>query len=136
MPPSLTSAAPEPWPSFGDLARYRAVGAFPSEHRGARTFARVTVNDAAAPYADGCVTLVPGAVVVSSLSDSPDGVASEHYVMERKANGWGYFVVGPEGTVRRGESERCARCHAEAPSDEVFGVPGKPRKKCIPGPQP
>jgi hypothetical protein len=40
------------------------------------------------------------------------------------AGGWEYVVVAPDGTVEdRGALPLCARCHADAPADSLFGVP-------------
>lgn len=131
-----TNAPSEPWPTFSDLDTFRVLGTIPSEHRAARAFARISVNEAATPYADGCVTLAPGAVIVASLSDAAEAPPTEHFVMERREDRWRYFVVGVDGRVRSGAAERCARCHADAPSDELFGQPGRARKKCIATPHP
>jgi hypothetical protein len=52
-----------------------------------------------------------------------------HFVMIKRAPGydppggdWEFIVVSPDGHVEdRGPLPLCARCHAEAPRDHLFG---------------
>jgi hypothetical protein len=54
-----------------------------------------------------------------------------HFVMTKRAPGydppggdWEFLVVAPDGRVEeRGPLALCARCHAEAPHDHLFGGP-------------
>lgn len=57
------------------------------------------------------------------------GNAQQIYAMEKRAAGfdpgggdWEYLVINPQGLVEtRGILPFCARCHAEAPHDHLFG---------------
>lgn len=56
-----------------------------------------------------------------------------YFVMVKRAPGynpsggdWEYLVVAPDGRVEdRGQVALCARCHAEAPHDFLFGAGGR-----------
>jgi hypothetical protein len=61
-------------------------------------------------------------VLVAEFVD-PSGAALERFVMEKTAVGWRYDVVDPNGWLQVPPPERCAECHHQATSDEVFGPP-------------
>lgn len=74
--------------------------------------------------------LAPGSVLAEPhyRPGSSDIVAL--FVMAKKPPGfdpdggdWEYIIVEPTGVIsQRGRIELCARCHAEAPNDHVFGI--------------
>jgi hypothetical protein len=46
--------------------------------------------------------------------------------MEKSAQRWRYQLERSDGSHGTpAELARCPRCHAEAPSDELFRIPGK-----------
>ncbi|MEQ9322593.1 MAG: hypothetical protein RIF41_25735 [Polyangiaceae bacterium] len=115
------------WPRAAELDAFTAVaGRGPSEHLSGRYERRVRVNDRAAGY----VELVPhralpvGAVVAQSHHASGSEAIASWYVMEKTPDGWRFVVLDPERRVAAHEDlEPCARCHAEAPHDGLFGPP-------------
>lgn len=135
-PPADSDAPLQQWPMYAELARFKEVARGPSEHWAGRAFARVLVNAEGRPYADGCVTLEPGAVIVASLSSEPESTPSEHFVMERSERGWLFFTVADGGKILNQSNDLCARCHAEAPSEQLFGTTRQPRKNCMVKPSP
>lgn len=73
--------------------------------------------------------LEPGATLVERLFE-PGGVTpTAYFVMVKRPPGfdpsgadWEYLVVTPGGAIeQRGPLPLCARCHAEAPNDRLFG---------------
>jgi len=74
--------------------------------------------------------LAPGATLVERLFDPHGGAEpAAYFVMVKRAPGydpaggdWEYLVLGAAGRVEdRGKLPLCARCHAEAPHDRLFG---------------
>ena len=46
------------------------------------------------------------------------------HAMHKRRDGWEFLLLEPDGRVKeRGQLAACARCHAEATSDSVFGPP-------------
>jgi hypothetical protein len=72
----------------------------------------------------------PGATLVERLFAPGAGTPSAYFVMVKRAPGfdaagsdWEYLVVDPNGRIeQRGALPLCARCHAEAPHDRLFGA--------------
>lgn len=134
VPAILTpDAGPSQWERWPEVAAYQvAVPRAPSQHLAADHEAETLANTTAAPYPvlpasapTGAILLqrlyAPGATTPEILfamakgaaSTSPDGGLSD---------GWEYLVLEPGGLViARGALEACARCHAEAPHDHLFG---------------
>ncbi len=119
----------EPWSDFGLLPSLHVVGEpRVSSHRLGNESATVRVNGAAEGYGRGA-PLEAGALLVESLAPTADAAPTAHFVMVKRAPGYfpaggdfEYLVVDPTGGVlARGELPTCARCHAEAPHDFVFG---------------
>ena len=55
-------------------------------------------------------------VVLFAMAKQPAGFDPE-------GGDWEYLIVEPGGTISlRGRITLCARCHAEAPNDHVFGL--------------
>lgn len=75
--------------------------------------------------------LPPGATLVERLHDAGSAVPLAYFVMIKRQPGfdptgsdWEYLVVAPSGEIeQRGALPLCARCHAEAPHDRLFGAP-------------
>jgi hypothetical protein len=115
------------WEHAAELATLRVVRERTrSTHFFDRAEASIRVNPAGAAYGTHGAILPPGSLLVVS-HEGPSGVA--HFAMEKAATAtsprWDYAVVDEAGwVVERGRIPSCARCHEEAPSDEVFGPPG------------
>ena len=77
--------------------------------------------------------LDPGAVLVEAhfAPGSADALPRVLFAMVKRPPGfdpeggdWEYLIVEPSGSiVRRGKIPLCARCHAEAPHNFIFGGP-------------
>ena len=69
--------------------------------------------------------MAEGTVIVQFQQDPQQGVGGPVFVMSKVSQAdWEFMVVDPEGWIHdRGEIPLCARCHAEAVADELFGLP-------------
>ena len=76
--------------------------------------------------------LPPGATLVERLFTPGAAAPLAYFVMVKRPPGfdaaggdWEYLVVSPAAEIeQRGALPLCARCHAEAPHDHLFG-PGR-----------
>ncbi|APR87436.1 hypothetical protein A7982_12785 [Minicystis rosea] len=72
----------------------------------------------------------PGATLVERLFEPGGASPVAYFVMVKRppgfdpgGNDWEYLVVTPGGSIeQRGPLPLCARCHAEAPHDRLFGA--------------
>lgn len=123
------------WDLAGVVGALRSAARHvPSEHGDDSYEGEVLVNEPAAAYpALGPATVLPeGALVVEAQrkTDAAGASAVAGYLLMRKrepgydpAGGdWEYGVADETALVRRhGVLPFCARCHAEAPHDHLFG---------------
>jgi len=66
-------------------------------------------------------TVFPDGCVLAELAKSADGPG---YGMRKLNGSWTYFQLGARGGVlAEGALSLCAGCHAQAPADDVFGLP-------------
>ena len=128
------------WEGFAALGDYRAVGKpFVSRgHFAGRWQAEVfTSQDAAATYAalSRSSRFVAGAVLVKKHSEKDSRAPGPIFVMSKREAGffpqggdWEWLVTDPDGWIEdRGAIASCARCHAEAGANWVFGLPASAR---------
>lgn len=104
-----------------------------SQHLSGELLAEVRVNDQASAYPalGPSRPLATGAVLVEAHFASGSADPSIFFAMVKRPPGfdpeggdWEYLIVEPSGTiVRRGKLPLCARCHAEAPHNFIFGGP-------------
>jgi hypothetical protein len=68
--------------------------------------------------------LPAGTIIAAFHRNRVTGAAGSVYAMQKHPDGaWEYVVIAPDGAIEaRGTVPLCARCHAEAPADSVFGV--------------
>lgn len=129
---SATAKIPTVWERWQELGSYRiAIPRRPSQHLAADHEAETLANEVASAYPDlgPARVLPPGSVVVQRLFEpgAPSPVVLfamvKREASEPAAGGaWELVVLDPSGLVsERGALEACARCHAEAPNDGVFG---------------
>ena len=137
---SAQPSGPVRWERWNELSTYRlAIPRAPTQHLGGDHEAEILANPAAAAYPDlgPAKTLGEGAVLVERLFPAGNDTADGLFVMVRRAEAletkaqptpddpafpWEMLVLTPDGTLEeRGSIESCARCHAEAPHDGVFG---------------
>lgn len=86
----------------------------------------VRANDVArAPYTALVTdTVFPDGSVLAELSR---GATGHGFVMRKEAGDWSYFELDSRGALLGGGAVAwCAGCHAQAPSDHVFGLPRAP----------
>ncbi len=136
-PPPTSAAATEPPPPAWELdAQLRrlhpASSRTPSEHLTGQLDGEIFADDGAAAYpALGPLRRIePGATLVQRLSPRGEPAPTAYFVMVKRPAGydpgggdWEYLVVDPVGRIeQRGRLPLCARCHADAPHDHLFGT--------------
>ena len=123
-----------------DLQSVRPVGkAFVSRgHFGGRWTAEIAVNESAMQL---FTNLAPssrfgvGSVLVKKHASTSSSTPGPTFAMAKRDPGffpeggdWEYIVLDAEGRLEdRGKLAACARCHAEANADRVFGLPQEAR---------
>jgi hypothetical protein len=102
-----------------------------SEHLGGDLDGEVLASAASDyPPRGPASTAAVGATLVERLSTPGGMAATVYFVMVKHAPGydpsgadWEYLVVTPSARIEeRGKIALCARCHAEAPHDHLFGA--------------
>lgn len=103
----------------------------PSEHNPPSWSGIVQVNDLLWPVYPRLSpdTVAPQGAVALETHQNAAGNPQQIYAMEKREPGfdpgggdWEYLVITPEGAVEaRGILPFCARCHADAPHDHLFG---------------
>jgi hypothetical protein len=104
-----------------------------SQHFGGTVERSVRVNAAAAAYGDAghAQELAPGSIIVQTHHRPGEPGTLGSFAMVKLPQGtapregdWQFLVLDPESKVlARGALEGCARCHAMAPADYLFGPP-------------
>jgi hypothetical protein len=131
-PTATPAAPPEPWDLEGALRLLHPVALHArSEHLSGDLQGEVLSGPAAAPYPvlGPSSVLAPGATLIERLTPPQTSTTVSYFVMIKRTSGydpaggdWEYLVLGASGRVEeRGKLPLCARCHAEAPHDHVFG---------------
>jgi hypothetical protein len=127
------AAAPRPderWDVAGQLQKLRPAAARArSEHLGGDREGEVLASAGSGYPLHGSGTAPAGATLVERLFSPGDAQPATYFVMIKRAPGydppggdWEYLIVTPDGHVEdRGQLTLCARCHAEAPHDHLFG---------------
>lgn len=120
------------WEHWPELAAYRvAIPRAPSQHLAADHEGETLTNELAATYPSvGPARSMPASAVVVQRLYAPGAQTPEVLFAMVKGDSpagavdgsWEYLVLDPAGLVTdRGALAACARCHAEAPSDGLFG---------------
>jgi hypothetical protein len=122
------SAPPSVWEGYREVLRWPPVTAAPFTSRGHQPEQQVDVrvNEIARAAYIGLVTdtVFPDGSLLAELSH---GASGHGYLMRKSAGTWRYFELDAQGVVlASGALVLCAGCHAQAPSDSVFGVPRSP----------
>jgi hypothetical protein len=117
------------WPKLEQSMRWPQVEhATTGGHSGQLYTAGVRVNPSSIASYQNLVagTVLPaGTTLVQSHQDAR-GKAGPIYVMEKTETGWSFSELDATGHIQRtGPLVDCARCHAEAVADSVFG-PSRP----------
>lgn len=66
-----------------------------------------------------------GTLLVAELTADGGGPGPSLVMSKRDAATWDFFEVDADGRIDSRSAMACARCHAEAPHDQVYGVPGQ-----------
>ena len=106
------------------LARVGPDSFVSSGHAGGRYAATVYVTPAAkdtALRADGVVAA--GTEIVMTNVDRVTHAAGPTFFMQKEPSGAWRFATQETTNVKSDGLALCARCHAEAPGDHVFGLP-------------
>jgi hypothetical protein len=121
----------EPWDLAAQLRALRpAAPRARSEHLGGDLEGEVLASPGSGYPMRGPASVVPaGATLVERLFPQGAPGASLYFAMVKRAPGydpaggdWEYLVAAAGGQVEeRGKLALCARCHAEAPHDHLFG---------------
>lgn len=127
--PKVSADKPTRWELMDTLSSFRkAAPRARSQHLSGDHDAEVLANEAAAAYPTlGPLRQLPsGSVVVEALYAPNQVDVAMYFVMVKQqstaSSAWDYAVVSNAGMVeRRGALALCARCHAEAPHDQIFG---------------
>ena len=108
-----------------------ATARAPSEHLTGELDGEVLVSEEAKGYPalGPRVTLAPGATLMERHLGRGSEKIAVYFAMVKRPSGydpdggdWEYLVVAADGQVEeRGRLPLCARCHAEAPHDHLFG---------------
>jgi hypothetical protein len=132
--PATTAVAPPPvaeprWERFAEAQSW-PLAAEPFVARGHAAGEYVVSLRVAPPNRDSYRALIAGArwpvgmTVAAFNQRRGGGEAGSVYAMTKLATGeWDYVVARPDGVIEaRGALPLCARCHAEAPADSLFGA--------------
>lgn len=122
------------WELAGRLRTFRrATSRGRSQHMNGDMEAEVLASEEASVYPTlGPLRRLPGGAVLVEAHYAAGSAAPEvYFAMVKRAPGfdpaggdWEYLIVEPSGDVaQRGRLPLCARCHAEAPHDRLFGGP-------------
>jgi hypothetical protein len=130
LPGAPPTAPAPPWILAEQLRTLHPEGKpAPSQHLDGGFTGAVLADDLARGYAASGHRVPPGGTVVEALSAPAGAQASVYLVMVKRPPGfdpagedWEYLVIDPGGAIeQRGILPLCARCHAEAPRDRLFG---------------
>jgi hypothetical protein len=130
-PKATAPDKPTRWELADRLSTFRkAAPRARSQHLGGEHDAEVLANDVATAYPTlGPLRALPaGSALVEALYAPNQADVAAYFAMVKQASAagssWEYLVVSSSGMVeQRGALTLCARCHAEAPHDHVFGRP-------------
>ncbi|MEO5725709.1 MAG: hypothetical protein ABI134_34880 [Byssovorax sp.] len=136
-PPPADAAAteppPPPWELGPELRRlHPASPRTPSEHFTGQLDGEILADDGAASYpALGPLRRIEtGATLVERLLPRGSPEPAAYFAMVKRPAGydpaggdWEYLVLDSTGRIeQRGRLPLCARCHADAPHDHLFGT--------------
>lgn len=122
-----------PWEGFESLSHAPATppgGRSSQGHADGRFVVEIRVEPAEARAVYEAWTagseMPVGTAILATHHDPRRGRPGPSYAMKKGAQGWEFAVLTPDGKRTRDAVELCARCHAEAHSDSVFGPPRTP----------
>jgi len=127
---AATTPAPSPasvWDEYATVLHWPVANPAPFASQGhLPQQVDVRVNEAAAASYAALVTdtVFPEGTTLAELSHAGSG---RGYIMRKIAHKWSYLELEADGRVlASGALTLCAGCHAQAPADQVFGLPHTP----------
>jgi hypothetical protein len=124
--PEATKPPAPVWHRFAEFQTWAPVTTrFRTEHL---TEVRMATTHASPEAAEPYVRLVaglelpPGSALVEALASDAVSPASAFLVMERSESDWRYLALDAEGRSLSIDETACGRCHADALTDQLFGV--------------
>jgi hypothetical protein len=135
--PTVTKTAQ--WERFVEISTWPTVteASFPSQgHHPDLPSARIRTSPEARETYVALVqdSVLPEGSVVAQFHASPDGsTRGGVYVMQKTGGRWRYLLLDALGRVQtEGNAGRCARCHADAVADQLFGLPRTRSARAVP----
>jgi len=127
-PEPLPAPPASTWEVYAQAKQWPTANAAPFISRGHQPEQPVDVRvspEIRATYSDLVVdSTFPDGSVLTELSRAPGG---RGYAMRKEGGNWQFFALdGNGGLLSSGALSLCAGCHAQAPSDGVFGLPRVP----------
>ncbi|MEO7036517.1 MAG: hypothetical protein ABI548_21410 [Polyangiaceae bacterium] len=131
-PPAAAPAGPPPavWESYAEAQSWPVSNPAPFTSRGHQPEQQVDVraNELARPGYAALVadTVFPdGSVLLEQAHSRTNGGLG--YAMRKQDQRWSFVQLDARGGVlESGALALCAGCHAQAPADQVFGLPRDP----------
>ena len=126
--PSVAAAKGQVWSEFARLDQLELVGREPvpaNNHEPFQWNMRVRITSAALPsYLNWYVQAVmpENTWIVAEHQARQDNTPGPYYFAHKTRTGWEFGSATPEGYLVVPPNAACARCHAEAPADSVFGL--------------
>lgn len=136
-PTATPKPAPQPYPNWASVSSWPALteaqGTEPSVtrfaslgHGGGRYSYSVHVEPQHERAYRELVAEHPfpaGATLWVQLFDAKSGDLGPIYVMHKADTKWDFTQLNAAGLIVKGAVETCRRCHSEAPTDHLFGLP-------------
>lgn len=117
------------WSRFDEVAAWPAINPAPlpsNGHGTANTLVSIRVSADVADSYRGLrpgLVLPTGTIVAAFHTDAKTGSPGPVFVMERQADRWKYSALDADGRATEHGLSLCERCHAEAPTNGLFGLP-------------
>ncbi len=127
--PAPSARAPlAQWDAYAEVQRWPAANSSPFTSQGHQPEQSVIVHVSEAARASYAAlvtdTVFPDGTLLAEL---PTGAGGLGYAMHKVGNAWTYTELDARGGVlASGNLPLCAACHAQTPSDSVFGLPRAP----------
>lgn len=124
--PAAARPAPVTWDTYDEARHWSLASGVPFTSPGhlPEQLVDVRLNAlAAASYRDLVAdTVFPDGAAFAEL---PHGATGQGYAMRKTGGKWSYFELDAQGRIlAAGALALCSGCHAQAPADSVFALPG------------
>ena len=126
--PGVAQIKPPVWPEFAKLAQLALANREPvpaNNHEPFQWNMRVRITPAVLPLYLGWyveAVMPEDTWIIAEHQARQDNTPGPYYFAHKTRTGWEFGSVTPEGYLVVPPDSTCARCHAEAPADSVFGL--------------